>query len=70
MGTREKIDRKKRLKEMLGLTDEGMTIFNNALHEVATKEKVRRASGKFTCQTVISELSLNNKRRLKQCVRK
>ena len=63
MGTREKIDRKKRLKEMLGLTDEGMTIFNNALHEVATKEKVRRASGKFTCQTVISEPSLNNNKK-------
>lgn len=63
MGTREKIDRKKRLKEMLGLTDEGMTIFNDALHEVAVKEKVRRASGKFTCQTVISEPSLNNNKK-------
>lgn len=63
MGVREKIDRQKRLKEMLGLTDEGMTIFNNALHEIATKEKVRRASGKFTCQTVISELSLNNNKK-------
>ena len=63
MGTREKIDRKKRLKEMLGLTDEGMNIFNDALHEVATKEKVRRASGKFTCQTVISEPSLNNNKK-------
>lgn len=63
MGTREKIDRKKRLKEMLGLTDEGMNIFNDALHEVATKEKVRRASGKFTYQTVISELSLNNNKK-------
>ena len=63
MGTREKIDRKKRLKEMLGLTDEGMNIFDDALHEVATKEKVRRASGKFTCQTVISELSLNNNKK-------
>ena len=63
MGTREKIDRKKRLKEMLGLTDEGMSIFNDALHEVATKEKVRRASGKFTCQTVISEPSLNNNKK-------
>lgn len=63
MGTREKNDRKKRLKEMLGLTDEGMSIFNDALHEVATKEKVRRASGKFTCQTVISEPSLNNNKK-------
>lgn len=42
MGTREKIDRQKRLKEMLGLTDEGMTIFNNALHEVATKENKKK----------------------------
>ena len=42
MGTREKIDRKKRLKEMLGLTDEGMTIFNNALHEIAEKEKKKK----------------------------
>ena len=42
MGTREKIDRKKRLKEMLGLTDEGMTIFNDALHEVAVKEKKKK----------------------------
>ena len=42
MGAREKIDRKKRLKEMLGLTDEGMTIFNNALHEVAVKEKKKK----------------------------
>ena len=42
MGTREKIDRKKRLKEMLGLTDEGMTIFNDALHEVATKENKKK----------------------------
>lgn len=48
---------------MLGLTDEGMNIFNDALHEVATKEKVRRASGKFTCQTVISEPSLNNNKK-------
>ena len=63
MGAREKIDRQKRLKGMLGLTDEGMTIFDDALHEVATKEKVRRASGKFTCQTVISELSLNNNKK-------
>lgn len=63
MGAREKIDRKKRLKEMLELTDEGMNIFNDALHEVATKEKVRRASGKFTCQTVISEPSLNNNKK-------
>ena len=63
MGAREKIDRKKRLKEMLGLIDEGMSIFNDALHEVATKEKVRRASGKFTCQTVISEPSLNNNKK-------
>lgn len=63
MGAREKIDRQKRLKEMLGLTDEGMSIFNDALHEVATKEKVRRASGKFTCQTVISEPSLNNNKK-------
>lgn len=63
MGTREKIDRKKRLKNILGLTDEGMSIFDDALHEVATKEKVRRASGKFTCQTVISELSLNNNKK-------
>lgn len=37
MGTREK-----RLKEMLGLTDEGMTIFNDALHEVAVKEKKKK----------------------------
>lgn len=42
MGTREKIDRKKRLKGMLGLTDEGMTIFNDALHEVAVKEKKKK----------------------------
>ena len=42
MGAREKIDRKKRLKEMLGLTDEGMNIFNDALHEVATKEKNKK----------------------------
>lgn len=63
MGAREKIDRKKRLKEMLELTDEGMNIFNDALHEVATKEKVRRESGKFTCQTVISEPSLNNNKK-------
>lgn len=42
MGTREKIDRKKRLKKMLGLTDEGMTIFNNALHEIAVKEKKKK----------------------------
>lgn len=42
MGTREKIDRKKRLKEMLGLTDEGMNIFNDALHEVAVKEKKKK----------------------------
>lgn len=42
MGTREKIDRKKRLKEMLGLTDEGMSIFDDALHEVATKEKKKK----------------------------
>lgn len=42
MGTREKIDRKKRLKEMLGLTDEGMSIFNDALHEVATKENKKK----------------------------
>ena len=42
MGAREKIDRKKRLKEMLGLTDEGMNIFNDALHEVATKEKKKK----------------------------
>lgn len=48
---------------MLGLTDEGMSIFDDALHEVATKEKVRRASGKFTCQTIISELSLNNNKK-------
>lgn len=46
MGTREKIDRKKRLKEMLGLTDEGMTIFNDALHEVAVKEKKKKQSKK------------------------
>lgn len=37
MGAREK-----RLKEMLGLTDEGMTIFNDALHEVAVKEKKKK----------------------------
>ena len=42
MGVREKIDRKKRLKEMLGLTDEGMNIFNDALHEVAVKEKKKK----------------------------
>ena len=42
MGTREKIDRKKRLKEMLGLTDEGMNIFNDALHEIATKENKKK----------------------------
>ena len=42
MGTREKIDRKKRLKEMLGLTDEGMNIFNDALHEVAIKENKKK----------------------------
>lgn len=42
MGAREKIDRKKRLKEMLGLTDEGMTIFNDALHEIAVKEKKKK----------------------------
>ncbi|WP_157149851.1 hypothetical protein [Brachyspira pilosicoli] len=42
MGAREKIDRKKRLKGMLGLTDEGMTIFNDALHEVAVKEKKKK----------------------------
>ena len=46
MGAREKIDRKKRLKEMLGLTDEGMTIFNNALHEIAVKEKKKKQSKK------------------------
>lgn len=46
MGTREKIDRKKRLKEMLGLTDEGMTIFNDALHEIAVKEKNKKQSKK------------------------
>lgn len=42
MGAREKIDRKKRLKGMLGLTDEGMSIFNDALHEVAVKEKKKK----------------------------
>lgn len=42
MGAREKIDRQKRLKGMLGLTDEGMTIFNNALHEIAVKEKKKK----------------------------
>ena len=42
MGVREKNDRKKRLKGMLGLTDEGMTIFNDALHEVAVKEKKKK----------------------------
>ena len=42
MGAREKIDRKKRLKEMLGLTDEGMSIFDDALHEVATKENKKK----------------------------
>lgn len=46
MGTREKIDRKKRLKNILGLTDEGMTIFNNALHEIAEKEKKKKQSKK------------------------
>ena len=51
MGAREKIDRKKRLKEMLGLTDEGMTIFNNALHEVAVKEKKKKQLKKgITCK--------------------
>lgn len=47
MGTREKIDRKKRLKKMLGLTDEGMTIFNDALHEVAVKEKKKKYNKKY-----------------------
>lgn len=42
MGAREKIDRQKRLKEMLELTDEGMNIFNNALHEIAVKEKKKK----------------------------
>lgn len=42
MGVREKIDRQKRLKGMLGLTDEGMTIFNDALHEIAVKEKKKK----------------------------
>lgn len=46
MGTREKIDRQKRLKEMLGFTDEGMTIFNDALHEIAVKEKNKKQSKK------------------------
>lgn len=46
MGAREKIDRKKRLKNILGLTDEGMTIFNNALHEIAVKEKKKKQSKK------------------------
>ena len=46
MGAREKIDRQKRLKGMLGLTDEGMTIFNNALHEIAVKEKKKKQSKK------------------------
>lgn len=46
MGAREKIDRQKRLKEMLGLTDEGMNIFNNALHEIAVKEKKKKQSKK------------------------
>lgn len=46
MGTREKIDRQKRLKGMLGLTDEGMTIFNDALHEIAVKEKKKKQSKK------------------------
>lgn len=46
MGAREKIDRKKRLKEMLGLTDEGMSIFDDALHEVAVKEKKKKQSKK------------------------
>lgn len=46
MGTREKIDRKKRLKGMLGLTDEGMNIFNDALHEIAVKEKKKKQSKK------------------------
>ena len=46
MGAREKIDRKKRLKNILGLTDEGMTIFNNALHEIAEKEKKKKQSKK------------------------
>lgn len=34
--------RQKRLKGMLGLTDEGMTIFNDALHEIAVKEKKKK----------------------------
>ena len=38
----KKLIEKKRLKEMLGLTDEGMTIFNDALHEVAVKEKKKK----------------------------
>ena len=42
MGAREKIDRQKRLKGMLGLTDEGMNIFNDALHEIAVKEKKKK----------------------------
>lgn len=42
MGAREKIDRQKRLKEMLGLTDEGINIFNDALHEIAVKEKKKK----------------------------
>lgn len=46
MGAREKIDRQKRLKGMLGLTDEGMTIFNDALHEIAEKEKKKKQSKK------------------------
>lgn len=46
MGAREKIDRKKRLKNILGLTDEGMSIFDDALHEVATKEKKKKQSKK------------------------
>ena len=46
MGVREKIDRQKRLKEMLGLTDEGMSIFNDALHEIAVKEKKKKQSKK------------------------
>lgn len=49
MGVREKIDRQKRLKGMLGLTDEGMTIFNNALHEIAVKEKKKNKIKKKEC---------------------
>ena len=39
-------NRKTRLKNILGLTDEGMNIFNDALHEIAVKEKNKKQSKK------------------------